>query len=103
MHNCIVTTGRITITGNDVPLVSGSGRYIRCSWGSIGLAQISWYLKGVYTLSLASSDISSSVALYLDANITGLHDTTFVCRATDTLGNIYEDMTVVYVKGSYYY
>ena len=101
MHNCIVTTGRITITGNDVPLVSGRERYIRCSWGSTGLARLSWYLEGLYTLPLVSSDSSYSLTLYLDASTTGLNDTTIVCRATDTLGNIYQDMTVVYVKGSY--
>ena len=92
-------TGRIIITGNDVPLIRGNARSIRCSWGNGGLARLTWYLEGLYTVSLATADSSPSVILYLDPSITGLNDTTFVCRATDVLGYTYQDKTVVYVKG----
>ena len=75
-------------------------RSIHCSWGGIGLAvQLAWYLEGLYSIPLASSDSTSPVTLHLDASTIGLHDTTFVCRATDTLGDTYQETTTMIVKG----
>ena len=65
----------------------------------MGLAQLAWYLDGQYSIPLVSSDNSSFVTLYLDPSTTGLHDTTFACRATDTLGNTYQETTTLVVKG----
>ena len=77
----------------------GKARSIRCSWNGGVIAQLAWYLEGLYSCPLAFSQNSSSVTLYLDASSTGLNGTTFICRATDFVGSTYKKMTTLYVKG----
>ena len=97
---CLCHTGRIAITGNDVPLVAGMARTIRCNWNSGGrIDRLSWFLEGLYTIPLSSSENTASVDLYLDATSTGLNDTNFVCRATSLEGDAYQEMTTVIIKG----
>ena len=100
MNVCVygVYTGRIAITGNDVQLVAGMARTIRCNWNS-EIDRLSWFLEGLYTIPLSSSEDTSSVDLYLDATTTGLNDTNFVCRATSFEGDTYQEMTTVIIKG----
>ena len=80
--------------------MAGKARSIQCFWGSGGLAGLAWYLEGLYNIPLAYSDNSSSVTLDLDPSITGLNGITLICRATDTLGYVYQEVTVVGVKGN---
>ena len=89
------------ISGNEVPLVAGSSRLILCRLNSYDIVNMEWFLEGLYTIPLSSSSHSTSVSLYLDASTTGLNETTFVCRATGILGDMYENSTTIHVKGIY--
>ena len=99
-ENLTLYTGNMAITGNDAPLVAGHSRSILCSIpSSYGIEKMEWYLEGLDTIPLASSRYSTRVSLYLDATTTGLNHTTFVCRATGVLGDVYEEITTIYIKG----
>ena len=74
-------------------------RTIRCNWNSGRIDRLSWFLEGLYTIPLSSSENTASVDLYLDATTTGLNDTNFVCRATNFEGDTYQEMTTVIIKG----
>ena len=91
-------SGKLRITGNELPLIAGSSRTIVCTWDDIDpIAKIEWLLQ---TIPLISTSNSRVVTLYLDQSTIGLDATTFVCRATDTHGDIYVDETTVQVKGN---
>ena len=79
----------------------GSSRNVVCTWGgSHPIAKMEWYLQGLNSIPLVSTSISRAVILYLDQSTLGLGATTFICRATDTEGDTYEEDTTVQVKGN---
>ena len=93
----------MNITGNELPLIVGSSRNIVCTWdGSHPIAKMEWYLQGLNSIPLVSTSNSRAVILYLEQSTLGLGVTTFICRATDTQGDIYEEDTTVQVKGNEY-
>ena len=95
--------GKLHITGNELPLIAGSSRDIVCTWGGIGpIAKMEWLLHGLTCIPLVSTSNSRAVTLNLDQSTIGLDATTFICRATDTHGDTYEDNTTVHVKGNVY-
>lgn len=96
-------SGKVRITGNELPLIAGSSRNIVCTWDGIGpIAKMEWLLQGLNCIPLVSTSNSRAVTLYLDQSTIGLDATTFICRATDTHGDTYEDNTTVQVKGNVY-
>ena len=95
----ILLKGKLSIVGNGVALVAGSSRNIRCTWDSNDMVTLGWFLQGLESIPLVVSSTSKTVALYIDPSATGLDGTTFICRATDGQGDVYEKSTTVYVKG----
>ena len=72
-----------------------------CTWGgSHPIAKMEWYLQGLNSIPLVSTSNSRAVIVYLDQSTLGLGATTFICRATDTEGDTYEEDATVQVKGN---
>ena len=99
-HN-ILFSGKLLITGNELPFILGTSRNILCTWGGIRpVVKMEWFLQEFQSIALVTSNNSRAVTLSINQSTVWLDATTFICRATDTHGDVYEEHTTVLIKGT---
>ena len=82
-----------------LPLLAGLEHNILCTWSGGNVAKMAWYLEGLDSIPLVSECNSSVVVLSPDPSTTGLHGTTFICRATTFWGDTFDESIILQVKG----
>lgn len=84
------------------PYIAGQSESIECSWDGNNVHTLEWFLEDVATLPIASETNTSTLTLFPDTSTSGLNGTRFMCRATTSKGDHFEEIVTLCIKGSKY-